>query len=35
MHNGRIMEASDHVAQFNKNNSRYQPHKDKFFVYTG
>ncbi len=35
MQNGRIMEASDHVTQFNKNNGRYQTNKDKFFVYTG
>ncbi len=31
--NGRIMEASDHVTQFNKNNGRYVPSKDKFFVF--
>jgi hypothetical protein len=35
MQNGKIMEASDHVTQFSKNNGRYQPDKDKFFVYTG
>lgn len=32
---GRIMEASDHVTQFNKNNGRYATNKDVFFVYRG
>jgi len=31
--NGRMMEASDHITTFNKNNQRYG--KDLFFVYVG
>jgi hypothetical protein len=33
--NGRIVEASDHVTNFNKDNPRYRKSDDKFFIFTG
>lgn len=33
--NGRIMEASDHVTTFRKENNYYNTRNDAFFVYTG
>lgn len=33
--NGRIMEASDHVTTFRKDNNYYNTRNDAFFVYTG